>query len=100
MRRPAWPLPRAAWSSCEEGTSMTTHAISTVWPGPGGAAPTGARTGRAPEPSRLGFRALMALMIVVLFAPQAWLPPLGEIRPALLAVLVGLTAVVVERLKH
>src|SRR5262249_28310825 len=52
------------------------------------------------EPSRLGFRALLALMIVVLFAPQAWIPVLAPLRPALLAVLVGITAVIVERLKH
>ena len=79
---------------------MATHAISTVWPRPGDAARGLTRVGSAPVASRLGFRALLALVIVVLFAPQAWIPALAPLRPALLAVLVGLTAVVVERLKH
>src|SRR2546425_40491 len=73
---------------------MATHAISTVWPRPGDAARGLTRVGAAPVASRLGFPALLALVIVVLF------PALAPLRPALLAVLVGLTAVVVERLKH
>jgi putative inorganic carbon (HCO3(-)) transporter len=52
------------------------------------------------DSSRLAFGALVALTVVALIAPQAWIPALAEVRPGLALALAGLGAVLNERLRR
>jgi hypothetical protein len=59
---------------------------------------TGAAADADPRSGTLAFRAVVAFTIVLVLAPQAWFPVLRPLRLAMLAAVVGIGALVIQRL--
>lgn len=76
--------------------SMPSDAVAAHWPF---VAPAqGNATARAAlRRGRFAFGAVAAFVFVQIVAPQFWIPPLAALRPALLAALAAIVAVVMDR---